>query len=282
MQHIFHSKEQGFAAFFLSVILFTVAFAVAISISLLTLFQQQVGDNASYSAQAYYAAESGLEDALLRVSKGMSFVEDTPYSFMVENAVAGITISSVLVGARTIAVEGDRESRIRKTEAVYELDSSTPGLFYGAQVGDAGLNLQNDATVDGNIFSSGNMIAQNGSRVIGTVKIASVGNSIQGGIISGDAYADSCGGGAHIMGSFYGQSEACTIDGSFVSQAPPSPISLPIPLSQIDEWKQDAEAGGIIGTQQIQDADSVTLGPVRINGDLTVQNDAELIITGTI
>lgn len=64
----------------------------------------------------------------------------------------------------------------------------------------------------------------------------------------------------------------------------PDPAQMPMPISDqnILDWKAEAEAGGIISGNYLLDADTGSLGPRKITGNLTVQNNADLTVTGTI
>jgi hypothetical protein len=74
-----------------------------------------------------------------------------------------------------------------------------------------------------------------------------------------------------------GNNKAC--DTSFAD-----PVSAPYPISQanIDEWKEQATAGGASTTINMGGVEKRTLGPVKINGNLTVGASSELTITGPI
>lgn len=258
-------------------------FALAFTVSLTTLNQQRFIQNNSQSLQAYYAAEAGVEDALLRLSRGMNYCSPQPcsYTMQVEDAVAEVTISDIVAGARTIRAEGDSLERFRATEVVFEISSSTPGFFYGAQVGDGGVQMGNNAIIDGNIFSNGPMIGNSGAEVLGTVKVSGVGNVLENIEVTNDAYVDTCDN-ADIVGVLYATTDNSCSYSSFISEPPPDPIGLPIPDSEIQEWQQEAEDGGVIIGDQTIDGSGNTLGPVKIDGNLQINNGAELIVTGTI
>jgi len=59
-----------------------------------------------------------------------------------------------------------------------------------------------------------------------------------------------------------------------------SPQSLPISDGVIQDWRDEAAAGGTVAGQNI--SGTVSLGPKKINGDLNVTNGAILIVTGTL
>jgi len=63
----------------------------------------------------------------------------------------------------------------------------------------------------------------------------------------------------------------------------PSPSILPISDDNITEWKDTATLGGTInGNYYVDDSDRLSLGPKKINGNLTVSNSGVLTLTGTL
>src|SRR3989344_5571949 len=63
-------SDAGFAALFIGVLIMAIMLAIGLTIALLTLGQQRITKNISQSTQSLYTAEAGIEDALLRLSKG--------------------------------------------------------------------------------------------------------------------------------------------------------------------------------------------------------------------
>jgi len=73
-----------------------------------------------------------------------------------------------------------------------------------------------------------------------------------------------------------GNNKSCT------SKTDPSAQSFPVSDANIDEWKNDAEAGVVINGNYVIYDETDSVGPAKINGDLTIDNNANLILTGTI
>lgn len=73
-----------------------------------------------------------------------------------------------------------------------------------------------------------------------------------------------------------GNNKPCT-----TSQADPTSIGFPISDGNIEAWKEGGEAGGVL-TGDYVPTGSVTLGPKRITGNLVVDNNATLTVTGTL
>lgn len=74
-----------------------------------------------------------------------------------------------------------------------------------------------------------------------------------------------------------GNNKACD-----TSKGDPVPSALPISQGNIDEWKADATSGGATSTIIMGGTTVRTMGPIRINGNLTVGASARLNITGPI
>jgi len=274
------NNQIGFAAIFITILVLVIILGIALSISLLTFGQQKISANIVRSSQAYYIAEAGIEDALLRLKQNYQMAP-LSYNLNVGNGSIDVDIPSIVGGSRTVTSQGNISNRIRKIQIVYSIDTEEISFQYGAQVGDGGLVMDNDSKVYGNVFSNGNISCSNTSLITDTVIVAGLGNTISGAIIGGDLYVNTCNN-STISGDLYALVDNSCSYSSFISQAPPDLIPLPISDAKITEWKQEAEAGGIIGDYNLAGSSSDSLGPVKINGDLTLENNSELTITGTI
>lgn len=62
----------------------------------------------------------------------------------------------------------------------------------------------------------------------------------------------------------------------------PSPIGYPISEANIAEWKQAAEDGSVINGNYTLSATTTKIGPVKINGNLTVTNGTQVTMLGNI
>ncbi|MES2623481.1 MAG: choice-of-anchor R domain-containing protein [Patescibacteria group bacterium] len=98
---------------------------------------------------------------------------------------------------------------------------------------------------------------------------------------SGSAWSDTVTN-TTVSGSLFcqigsGNNKACD-----TSKADPVPSPMPISQGNIDEWKALATAGGSTSTLTVNGVTSLTLGPKKINGNLTVTESARLNLTGPI
>lgn len=283
--------ETGFAALFIAVLVLVITLGIGISITVFTISEQKISRDVVKSSQAYYAAESGIEDAILRLRKGMSW--SSPYKLKVGDAWVTTTISNMVGGTRIITSEGNLLNRIRKVQTVYSISTDEIYFYYGAQIGDGGMNMGNNARVKGNVFSNGSVIAGSGKGYIdNSIVVAHNGNKIKGLEVGQDALVHTCenstigGTLTYVSG---GSIINCTA-GVEIKSRPNEidPKDLPIPQSQVDDWKNEAAAGGIINSDVTYDNGTVaSLGPVQIGTvsspkNLTVTNNSNLKVTGTI
>ncbi|HEX9722597.1 MAG TPA: pilus assembly PilX N-terminal domain-containing protein [Candidatus Paceibacterota bacterium] len=283
--------EKGFVGLYLTIVVLILMLGIIASIGFGVLAQQRIAQNIVQSAQAYAAAESGVEDALIRLANGQN-VCDPPGSppcsntLQVAGASATTTVSDIVAGSRTIIAEGDSLNRIRTTQVVYEISSSVPGFHYGAQVGDGGMYLDNNAIVDGNVFSNGDITGGNGSQASGTVQIAGVGKKLNNVDVKVDAYVDICeNNGTTITGVLHANTPGSCNYGSWTSGLPIDPIPLPIADSEILQWQNEADDGSPLGNVTVTNTNpgvDLSLGPKKITGELIVDNNATLELTGTL
>lgn len=279
-------KESGFAAFFISILLLSAMFGIAISSSVLILGEQKISNNISFSNQAYYTAEAGIEDALIRLKEGMNYLP----SYILEAGDASTTVKVLDVGgSRTITSNGQQVERFRKVQVVYEIDSDAIGFYYGAQMGDGGMVMGNNSRIKGNVFSNGSVTG--GGTIENNIIVASSSNQIEDITIEGDAIVHNCDG-ASIGGTLYyvsgGSIGTCVYTPPAVDMGPDEiePIPLPISEDQINEWKSVAFAGGF-ESNNVDISGTQTMGPIQIGTlaqprDLTVSGSAILKLTGTI
>ncbi len=279
------SFQRGFAVFYLVILVLGVIFGIVISFGILIVGQQELGGNIINSTQSYFTAEAGIEDALLRLVKKMKFT--SPYNLKIGESLATIEISDAFGGSRTITSSGSFLNRIRKIQVVYQVSTQKTSFFYGAQVGDGGIKMEDTAKIEGNVFSNGSIVRVGGNpRITGTATVAKNGNEINGLIIGLNANVHSCRN-SKISGTLTyvrgGTIINCPASATNVQTEEIKPKDLPISQGQINQWKSEGLAGGIIsGNYTLEQKQEVFLGPKKIEGNLIIQDQAKLLLTGTI
>ncbi len=273
-------QQKAFVTFYLTLVILGVFITIGASFAFFIFSLQKTLNNNTISTTAYYSAESGIEDALLRLKKGMPW--SSPLVLSIKDGHVTTTISDAIGGARVIVAAGNVRERIRKVNAVYQIDTQEASFYYGAQIGNGGMIMESGSEIRGNVFSNGNVTGA--GTVTDSAVVARNGNKIDGLTVEGNAKVHTCknstigGTLTYVSG---GSVQNCTA-GSTVDGGPNEiqPEDFAITQTMIDNWKSDAEAGGVIIGNLTVDTDR-SLGPVKILGNLLVKG-AKLTITGTI
>ncbi len=285
MNNIFNN-QKGFALFYVAMLVLSVIIAASMSISFLTYTQQKSFKDIVNSTQAYYAAEAGVEDALLRIKNDMNW--SSPYSFNAGSAsVTNTIVTDDMSGAKIITGQGEKTDKTRKVSVVYELSTTQVSFYYGAQVGDGGMEMHNNSFVKGSIFSNASVTGGFGAEIDNSIIVAGNGNKIEELEIGDNAKAYSCidceigGDFTYVTG---GTLDNCDIDGFVTEQSEEiQSQDLPITQEKINNWKQEAQAGEVIeGNYTLEFLSSDSLGPAKVNGNVLIQNLSLLNLTGTV
>ena len=282
----FINKDAGFAAFFVTIIALAIMMGIAFSITALALGGQRNSANIVKSAQSYYAAEAGVEDALLRLKQNPT-LPPLSYNLNVGQGAGNVDISNIIGGSRVIISQGDVLNRVRKIQVVYAVETTKVSFYYGAQLGEGGVIMDDGSTINGNIFSNGSVIAGPNTEITGTVWVAIEGNKIQGANVGEDVYVHTCkdstiGG---VLTYVSGGSPGNCLFGEGKKETPNNIDSKELPFSneQIQGWKEDALVGGVYpGDYILSGFDEGFLGPKKIEGNLIIQDKTNLYIKGTL
>jgi hypothetical protein len=207
-----------------------------------------------YKEQALNLAEAGVDKAIWQLNElGESYTGEE--NTQLGNGTFTIKINNISFGIKEIVSTGyvpnaqnPQAKKIVKIKA--GSGNSTIAFRYAAQIGDLGLWMYSNARINGNAYSNG--------------LIQGYSNSI----IDGDAYAVTT-----------ISSPDPTVTGTKHPGAPPE--SIP----EFDEqyWKDAANKNNdpIIGDVTYESG-SNTLGPRKIQGNLTLNNNASLTLTGPL
>ena len=123
----------------------------------------------------------------------------------------------------------------------------------------------------------------NNALVTGDVIMSGATGKISNLEVRGNAKAHTIIGSSITNDAWYQVLTSTTVGGT-KHPASPDPIdkSFPIPSETITEWEQVALAGGTYEGNMTVSGTSATLGPKKINGNLTLTNNAVVTITGTL
>lgn len=311
-------KQQG-QVLIISVIFFTVILVLVAALMQFVTQNTRAGRIALAQEQALQLADAGIDKALFRLNATAgTYTGETGTvlgsgTFDVNVAASGnereITVTAYIPTSAAPLV-----TKQVKVRAI--IDATTVVFNYGVQIGDGGLQMDNNSRVIGNAYSNGNIVGASGTVITGSAIVAGATGKIDSVSVNGNATAhfleditvggDSNSasllratvGGNAVSDSIsnctiggaaaYDTKVSCTIGGAQTTPNPtvftdPSSLPLPISAAQISDWEAEAAAGGIIsGGYTLSNGGAASLGPKKIEGNLTLDNNAVLTVTGTL
>ncbi len=231
------------------------------------------------SRQTYFLAEAGVEDVAYRLAHGV------PYSTSGQIlSIDGHTVTidtTTVSGKKIITATSDWNGNQRKVEAKLVAGDGV-AFYYGVQIGQGGFTIGNNSGINGSVYSNGNITGGNGSYITGTaVAVGTINNVDVGSATTSDAWGNSVSN-IVVSGNLYCQSGSGNNKSCNTSKGIPSSVGYPLTTAEITGWQNDASAGGTFVGDKIINGATNTLGPLKIQGNLTVNSFATLTITGTI
>ena len=142
-------NQKGFALLLSTIIILGGSLILAGGFLVLASTEIKISQTKLKSLQSYYASEAGLEDAIYRVKNAMQY--SSSYNLNVGQNQTTITVNATTASA-TIESQGSAENRIRKTQTVFDLPTTTVGFSYGSQIGDGGLIMGQNSRVNGSVY----------------------------------------------------------------------------------------------------------------------------------
>ena len=305
--------QKGYAALTLTLLTIVISLTIIGSFALFSLQEAAVTRALMKSAESRAAAEGGLEDVIYRVSgrKKLSPSE------IIGVGAATTTVSVTTAGTeRIISSRGIREDYQRNFEARLDIHTANASFFYGAQIGNGGLIMENTSAIQGNVYSNGPITGNNSPTITGDAFAASTspiravtvnGNAhaheiidsavrgyasstalIENTIVEKDAHAYELKNATVNRDAYYQVSDgATTVLGTRFPGTPPphdlDPLPMPISDSLLDQWENDAAAGEIItGPCPYTPSHGTSIGPAKIICDVIIDGTNEITLTGTL
>ena len=147
--------NKGFATLMALLVVISLVLVVSLSMVIIVINENQIDKNLVLSAQSYYSAESGLEDALLRV------INSNDYNHPVNdlNLDDSVVSRNIVQDGNSTTIESisSHYNNKRKVEAELVITTSDISFHYGVQVGEGGVTMGNNSSIDGNLYSDGSV-----------------------------------------------------------------------------------------------------------------------------
>lgn len=297
---------EGQAALTTVVLLLFVSLVIGSGISAIALKESSISRLNTRAKESFFLAESGVEDVLYRIKKGMDY--SATETLTLNNTTAVTTLTDISANEKKILAQGDSSNAIRNVDARIQRGAGI-SLTYGVQAGEGGLEMDDNSRVEGvggtagNVYANGSVEGNSGATITGTLISA---QSIDDIVAQGDTHAAAIKKDAKICGNAF----APTIDsdalaflnnpkktscpepltpGTFATASSPPPIPMPISADQIQQWKNDAGCGAqppdpfCVHEGNYTLTQNVPLGPLTITGNLLMKNNNKTItVTNTL
>ncbi len=274
--------KKGYVVITNLIFFLIISMIVVYGISAPVLSSYKIGKSFLESKTAFILANSASEEALYKLKNEMILASS-------ENLILASGAASI----ETTGAENEKTISIVATTGDYERNlyikiakRVSAGFSYGVLTGQGGLDFSGGATVNGNVYANGEINGSGDTIVNGNVVSApsNTSNSYISDLIvnSGFAWANEIAS-AIVGGEIYCQTGTGNNKSCNTSRTTPDTQPLPISSNNILEWKTIAETGGIIsGNQIIDEENTLSIGPTKIAGDLTVTDNAVLTLVDTV
>lgn len=311
----FHTQRG--AAMLLFVIFFMVATVAMITVfSRLTTADAVARSTQQQAVQTALAADAGAEDVAHRNIVGLAVTGNESLTI---NGVTSV-IETIVDGAADVyTITATSSARYSQTvsELVLQVGNGT-SFNFGVQSGTGGFRMANNTSVQGNVFSNGQIIGQGSAIIKGDVISAGPGGLIEGDLtatgtararviretsnnslqIEGDVYAYTLDGGEVDGDAYiYERIGSAVVHGNeFAHEPEEDPVDLPMPDATIEKMKQEVvDYGTVIAstdsrcdpgvTDEYYIDTDITLEWVKIECDLRVKKQGSatvLTLGGTV
>lgn len=155
----------------------------ALGVVLFTVLAIIAGAQAYYQ-NAYYSVESEKATALAEagVDKGLSSLNKDPVSYNGESETFfgdgsySVTITNIDAANKKLTATGyipnKTKPKLKRTIAIQVSKGTGFSFNYGLQIGEGGLIIGNDSTLDGSVYSNGDITGGDGTLITGNVYVA--------------------------------------------------------------------------------------------------------------
>ena len=240
------------------------------------------------------------------------------YTISLYDANTAITVTNI-AGGKEIESASNINNVHRIIKSTIKQGTGV-SFSYAVQVGRGGITLENSSKIIGSVYSNGDISGKNTAEITGDAfaasdssitgdnsflvsgntrahlinevtvsKSASSTTSISDSTIGVNAYANSISSSSITKDAYYLTSiTGSTVGGAtYPGSTPPSDlpeVDFPITDEQVTNWENVAAAGGVHSSPcpYVIDDGTVNLGPIKINCDLTIENDAIINMRGPI
>ncbi|KPJ86144.1 hypothetical protein AMJ57_00005, partial [Parcubacteria bacterium SG8_24] len=285
------ARRRGLALISAAVMV-TVIFALGVSLISYMLSSRRAAKFFETDVNTLQYAEAGIQKALYclnaesGVNCGGTYGDDYAGETNVPFGDGQFTVTLTGSGSdRQVTSTGRSADGQKTTLKVALIKMSAPYLDtyfdYAMMVTNYLIINNNAAIIDGPIYSEVSVECGGQADIRHDVIVALQDGRINQCTIAGDGFADRIQRSTVAGNCFYDYSLYLSTCGGYALSGRPTPSRQDLPTFDIAYWRQQAESGGIIEGNYSPTAGE-RMGPIRINGNLTLGNGIDIIMDGPI
>lgn len=161
--------DSGFATLLTIIIVLGFSLVIISGFSVLSIANVREARRSVNSAKTFYIAEGGIEDSLYRIMRGKQYSASN--NLAVGEGATTINITDQ-AGSKIITANGSHDILFRKLETKLDVTTQSVQFFYGAQVGEGGVSMNNGSQINGNVYSHGDILMATNAKVTGDATVA--------------------------------------------------------------------------------------------------------------
>jgi hypothetical protein len=163
-------KQKGFAALLIIFILGMVSILIASGLILTGYNESQMARSGASGTTAFYAANSGVEDAIYKLTKNSFVVGMNKFNLDLGNGNNASVSASVATNSATIRSIGTVDQFVSIINAKVSSASVSGEIKYAIQAGEGGIKFDDKVkgNITGNVYSKGNINADKDISIIGS------------------------------------------------------------------------------------------------------------------
>lgn len=288
------TSRPGFATITTTIIL-GIAFAFAVILIDTVLTGRQAGRSLQETLQANQIAEAGAHKAIFCLNSvdnskcggvaGINYPGESNVAFGGGTFTVVVTGSGATKTVTSVGTTFAGRTRTIKADLTSIPPEDTPNFRYALQSGAGGAHMENNAEISGTIYSNGDIICQSTqAEITGDAYSSKTGGKIEKCKVDYHAHADKILN-SDVDGDAYYAVDPTDIAGTSVAgtkySGQTTPATAPMPTLDLDFWRTAAEEGGIIYGDYTP-ADNSSFGPVKIVGNLIIDQNVDVTLNGPV
>lgn len=259
-----------------------IGLAVVLGLTSPVLTESRIARDLYRSKQSQALADAGQDDVGYRIRS--AHVYDAQEVLSLNGQFATTTVvENVSTGRKEVTTTANNTRHVRKRKTEFTRGDRV-SFSYGAQAGNGGIILQNSSLILGNVYSNGGATGTSNNLIKGTVVSAGATGWVEGLHATSSVWAHTIKDSTVDRDAYYQTKINTTVGGnSYPGSEDKPPAPFPISDEQIDEWEAEAEAGGVHTSPcPYTITSSTSIGPKKINCDLTIKTNGTVTITGAL